>query len=238
MESDRRKRNRVYCSGDILINGEPCKAIDVSDGGLYVYTRGLCNSIKQRSMVEVTFPLRNNTDFTVKAIVKHKHTDVGMGLKFVDLDAEQKKILTKIIESAARQAEKTIVKRQIILLIEDNRMTREMYKSRLYMEGFSVIEARDGLEAIEALKTSRPALIVFDLNMEKIDGLKVLLILKASRRWRDIPVIVFSAHVTKEVVDKVVAAGADEFLPKMITSPRKLAATVKSVLGRNNGSRG
>jgi CheY-like chemotaxis protein len=63
-----------------------------------------------------------------------------------------------------------------------------------------------------------------------MDGVKVLMILKASPKWKSIPVIVLSSHGTKDVIDKVIAAGATEFLSKMITSPLKLSETIKNIL--------
>jgi CheY-like chemotaxis protein len=105
-----------------------------------------------------------------------------------------------------------------------------MFKNGLYMEGFSVVEAADGLTALDVLKTTTPDLIVFDLDMEKMDGVKVLMILKASPKWKEVPVIVLSSHGTKELIDKVIAAGAAEFLSKMITSPLKLSETIRKIL--------
>ena len=80
------------------------------------------------------------------------------------------------------------------------------------------------------LKKITPDLIIFDLYMEKMDGFKVLMILKSSPKWKDVPIIVFSSHGTQDVIDKVINAGADEFLLKMITSPSKLAQKAKAVL--------
>jgi PleD family two-component response regulator len=70
--------------------------------------------------------------------------------------------------------------------------------------------------------------------MEKMDGFKVLAILRESPQWKDIPVIVFSAKGTQDVMDKVIDAGAEEFLVKMMTSPAKLANTVKNVLEKKS----
>ena len=230
--SDKRRAKRIFCLGDVVINGELCKTIDISEGGMYVHA---CSPIEDKSIIDVTFPLRNKGNFTVKAIVRHNQPDVGMGLQFIDLDDKQKKMLHKIMEEVRRKTAKPACApavRKMILLIEDNKMSREMFKNGLYMEGFTVIEATDGVKAIELLKTTTPDLIVFDLNTEKMDGIKVLMILKASPKWKDIPVIVLSSHGTKDVIDKVLAAGADEFLSRMITSPLKLAETARIVLQR------
>ena len=66
--------------------------------------------------------------------------------------------------------------------------------------------------------------------MEKIDGFKVLAMLKTSDKWQDTPVVVFSSKSSQDTIDKVIDAGANEFLSKMMTSPAKLAETVQNLL--------
>jgi CheY-like chemotaxis protein len=228
--SEKRKEGRIYCSGDVLINGELCKTIDLSVGGVYVHTS---TSIKEKSIIDVTFPLKNKGALTIEAKVRHSQPGVGIGLQFIGLDSGQKKMLQQIVVEVTKKFASPVCSpdtRKVILMVEDNRMAREMYKNGLYMEGFSVIEATDGGAALELLKTTTPDLIVLDLNMGKMDGVKVLMILKASPKWKSIPVIVLSSHGTKDVIDKVMVAGATEFLSKMITSPLKLSETIKNIL--------
>ncbi len=78
-----------------------------------------------------------------------------------------------------------------------------------------------------------PDLIILDLYMKKMDGFKVLSILKLHPNWKEIPVIVCSAGGTQDVMQKVIDAGADEFLNKMVASPAKLVEVVKAVLNRD-----
>ena len=117
-----------------------------------------------------------------------------------------------------------------VLIVDDNDMTRRINKSKLMLDGFTVLEAIDGVEAIKILETKVPDVIVLDLHMEKMDGFKVLALLKGSPRWKDIPVIVFSARVTPLEIERAMSAGADEFLVKMTTSPAKLSERVKGIL--------
>jgi CheY-like chemotaxis protein len=62
-----------------------------------------------------------------------------------------------------------------------------------------------------------------------MDGIKLLTILKETPDWMNVPVIVCSGKGTKDVIQKVIDAGADEFLNKMITSPAKLVEVAKAV---------
>jgi PleD family two-component response regulator len=227
-EQEKRRKKRIYFAGSVLLNGKiKCNTIDVSEGGLYVYA---CTAFEANRVVEVTFLLKNKQSYIFKAKVRHSHPDIGMGLQFIDLNDDQKAVIKKIVENIVKKTDKASTKRKKILLIDDNTLTRQIHQNRLVMEGFAVIAAKDGIEAIQLLKKTTPDLIIFDLYMEKMDGFKVLMILKSSAKWKDVPIIVFSSHGTQDVIDKVITAGADEFLLKMITSPSKLAQKAKAVL--------
>jgi len=69
--------------------------------------------------------------------------------------------------------------------------------------------------------------------MEKMDGLKALSILKANPKWKELPVIVCSTSSTEDVMRKVVDAGADEFLNKVMTPASQLVDVVKTVLWKS-----
>ena len=107
-------------------------------------------------------------------------------------------------------------------------------KAALSKEGFFVIEASDGIEAMKLLVEQTPHLIILDLYMRGMDGLKVLSILKTDRKWQDLPVIVCSAHDTLGEKEKVMNAGADEFLSKKGTSPARLVESAKAILHKRS----
>jgi len=224
---ERRKYKRVPFHEDIQVDDiMQFKGIDISEGGLYVYTD---RSFTEGRVVEVTLPAKD-AKITVKARVQHNQPGIGMGLQFIELSDEQKATINEIIEASARRTSRIPDKRKKILLIEDNESSRKMSRNKLVQEGFAVIEARDGMEALTLLKEQQPDLIILDLYMEKMDGFKVLSILKITPEWKDLPVIVFSARGEQDVIEKVIHAGANEFLLKMLTTPAKLANTVKTVL--------
>ena len=79
-----------------------------------------------------------------------------------------------------------------------------------------------------------PDLLILDLHMMGMDGLKMLSLLKSDQKWKEIPVIVCSAHDTEEVKNRVLGAGAEGFMSKKGTSPAKLAQYAKSVLEMHN----
>ncbi|MBI1811496.1 MAG: response regulator [Nitrospirae bacterium] len=107
---------------------------------------------------------------------------------------------------------------------------RRMNKSKLILDGFTVLEARNGVEAIKILQAEHLDLAVFDLFMEPMDGFKLTALIRQMPQHKDIPVIVFSARSTPDVIEQAKNAGATIFLPKTITSPIKMSENVKKLL--------
>jgi CheY-like chemotaxis protein len=229
-QKNRRKRERIPFREDILIDGMMrVTSIDISEGGLF-----LCavQPFSINSVLGLSIPLKGKM-LTVKAKVQYCEPGIGMGVIFVNLNEEQKADIRGLIGSIATKSDVTGVKKKI-LLIEDSDTYRQELVSSLVQEGFSIIEASDGVEAVKYLAELSPDLIILDLYMEKMDGFKVLSILKLHPNWKEIPVIVCSAGGAEDVIQKVVEAGANEFLNKMITSPAKLAEVAKAVLTREH----
>ena len=80
------------------------------------------------------------------------------------------------------------------------------------------------------MKKEQIDLVVLDLYMDKLDGFRVLSIMRQNQEWKSIPVLVLSARSALAEVDKAVAAGATEFLVKMTTTPAKLSKRVRYYL--------
>jgi two-component system cell cycle response regulator DivK len=228
---EHRKEKRINIKKDVLIDNKVLfKGIDISRGGLYVYTD---TPFAENSVLNVTIPFKDKS-ITVKARVQHIQSGIGMGLKFIDQNDEQITLIQELIKSVMDESEKLIdsTKRKKILLVEQNDMSRMMHKNKLFMEGFSIIEAKNGIEALNLLKEHIPELIILDRTMEGIDGLKVLSILKLNPQWKDIPVIVCSDRADQGIVEEIIRSGADECLLKIMTPPSKLAETAKILLQR------
>jgi CheY-like chemotaxis protein len=80
-----------------------------------------------------------------------------------------------------------------VLVVDDDPTTREMLRRILTKRGWSVTEAADGADAISALGTMRPAVVILDLMMPGMDGFEVLDAMGREETWRDIPVVVITA---------------------------------------------
>ncbi len=224
---DQRRQERLPFKKDLTVNNAiTVKAIDISRGGLYIHTS---HPFEVGSIVEVDLPLRGET-FKVKAIIKHKQSAVGIGLMFIDMDPQQIEKIDQIIAYAKKIKPRRGTKKIKVLLVDDNQTIRKTLKNHLMSEGLYVIEAENGIDAINALNEHPVDIVVLDLYMDKMNGFKVLSIIKESPEWIDIPVIILSAKGTDDVLDKVFEAGADFFLLKMMTPPAKLVETIKNML--------
>ena len=120
--------------------------------------------------------------------------------------------------------------RKKILIVDDIPAVRLMFKNKLTFMGYTVREAGNGIEALQAIEKERPGLILLDIMMSVMDGLKFLQILRADDKLKGIRVVVISGKLDPVTVDKVSAYGVLEFLPKLSTTPNKLGDIVKHVM--------
>ncbi len=121
-----------------------------------------------------------------------------------------------------------------VLVVDDDVKTVELVKLYLNRDGYRVLVAYDGIEALRLARETRPDLIVLDLMLPGIDGLEVCRIL---RDESDVPIIMLTARTTDEDKLTGLGLGADDYISKPF-SPRELAARVRAVLRRLPGERG
>jgi len=121
--------------------------------------------------------------------------------------------------------------KETILIVEDEKDIVKMLDYNLKKEGYKVIVADDGEDALDLAKSKSPDLIHLDLMLPGLDGLEVCKELKNERKTRLIPVIMLTAKAQES--DKVVGLelGADDYVTKPF-SPRELVARIKAVLRR------
>ena len=115
-----------------------------------------------------------------------------------------------------------------ILIVDDDRKTVELVKLYLENDGYLVISAHDGQNAIDLTRQKTPDLVVLDLMLPRVDGIEVF---KVLRQESEVPIIMLTAKTTEE--DKLLGLniGADDYITKPF-SPREVLARVKAVLRR------
>ncbi|HRS98330.1 MAG TPA: response regulator, partial [Smithella sp.] len=105
------------------------------------------------------------------------------------------------------------------------------YLMRFLLEknGFAVVEARDGFEGIELAKKMKPRLILLDIQLPRMDGYAVARALKKSEDVRNIPIVAVTSYAMVGDREKVLEAGADDYLEKPI-DPDNFVETIKKFL--------
>lgn len=119
-----------------------------------------------------------------------------------------------------------------VLLVEDSKAIQQMYRNKLIMEQFAVVTADNGMEAIKALSLSKPDIILLDLMMPIMDGYKVLQVVKTDQKFKDIPVLVFSAKGQPEEVEKALSLGAAGYIVKSLTKPNEVVEKIRAALSQ------
>ncbi len=109
-----------------------------------------------------------------------------------------------------------------VLYAEDNEDNIYMLKKRLARQGYDVIIAKDGQEAVAMARTEGPVLILMDLDLPILDGWEATRRIKAAPKTRGIPVIALTSHAMTGDREKALAAGCDDYDTKPIEFPRLL----------------
>ncbi len=116
-----------------------------------------------------------------------------------------------------------------ILVVDDSAVIRKAVSHQLEAEGYLVMTASDGLEALKMASMEKPDLILLDYLMPKMDGLAVTKKLKSQLSTRFIPIIILTAKDEVESEVETIEAGADDYLTKPF-SPKRLQARVDRLL--------
>ena len=119
--------------------------------------------------------------------------------------------------------------RHTILLVEDEHSLRTVMRDLLERDGFTIIEADDGIEALDEIDRHAPDAVVLDLNLPRLDGYAVLARLRARPQTMHLPIIVLTAKNDEDNEVRVLEGGANDFLTKPFR-PRALSARLRALL--------
>jgi CheY-like chemotaxis protein len=121
-----------------------------------------------------------------------------------------------------------------VLVVDDNKVIRQLIRVNLELEGLEVVTASDGAECLEVVHQVRPDLVTLDVVMPRMGGLRTAALLRADPRTRDLPLAIISA-CTQYEVESGLDVGVDAFLAKPF-EPAELVELVRDLLQR--GRRG
>ncbi|MEU5170262.1 response regulator [Streptomyces mutomycini] len=118
-----------------------------------------------------------------------------------------------------------------VLVVDDNKVIRQLIRVNLELEGFEVVTAADGVECLDLVHEVRPDVITLDVVMPRLDGIQTAARLRADPRTGHLPVAVISACTPHEV-----AAGVDAFLAKPF-EPGEMVRMVRGLARRGERAR-
>ncbi len=117
-----------------------------------------------------------------------------------------------------------------MLVVDDNKVIRQLIRVNLELEGLEVVTASDGAECLDVVHQVRPDLVTLDVVMPRLDGLGAAARLRADPRTRDLPLVIISA-CTQYEVESGLEVGVDAFLAKPF-DPAELVSVVRTLVER------
>lgn len=158
---------------------------------------------------------------------------VEAGVKMVSEDRLLQELSAHVVTMATTLASPAKGEMKLILVVDDEPHIRELLRQVLEAEGYRVVEAVDGLEAVELAKRERPDLITLDVMMPRMSGYDAAAILKNDPLTRDIPIIVISIVRDEERGYRI---GVDRYMNKPVDS-RCLLKEIGALLTREGSSK-
>ena len=120
-----------------------------------------------------------------------------------------------------------------ILVIDDEQDLVEVVRFRLKANGYDVIVAYNGKDGLEKARTQNPALIILDLMLPEIDGYKICRMLKFDKKYKHIPIIIFTARAQEDDKKMGEQTGADAYVTKPF-EPDKLISIINEMLEKQS----
>jgi CheY-like chemotaxis protein len=117
-----------------------------------------------------------------------------------------------------------------VLVVDDNKVIRQLIRVNLELEGLEVVTAADGAECLDVVHQVRPDVVTLDVVMPRLDGLRTAARLRADPRTRDLPLAIVSA-CTQYEVESGLDVGVDAFLAKPF-EPAELVSLVRQLIER------
>jgi CheY-like chemotaxis protein len=123
-----------------------------------------------------------------------------------------------------------------LMLVEDDNNLREIYEARLQAEGYTIVSAKDGEEALVLAKAEKPDLIIADIMMPKISGFEMLDILRNTDEFKGVKIIMLTALGQNDDQQRANQLGADRYLVKSQVTLEDIVKAAYDLLNEDNAS--
>jgi len=234
-DTELRKKTRLRVKFRVLINGVlRADVLDISEGGMFIHTS---RPFPEGSEIGLSFkPRPGSSPVHVIARVQFLHTGIAIGVVFLNLGELDRALIKKFVDESRGEsghagggvAPDT---RKKVLIADASAPARMMFKNTLVLKGFAVTEATNSVDAIKAVGVGMPDLIIFDSMTEGMDGEKFMHMLRSHDEWKDVKVLLTSSNMNPDSIARLAVFGVAAILPKMTTTPKKLAEKVEEILG-------
>ncbi len=121
-----------------------------------------------------------------------------------------------------------------IMYVEDNPDNRMLVRRILLSQDYSLLEAKDGRDALNILKKERPDLILMDINMPDMDGYTLTAQIKAMPGFERVPILALTANVMRGDKEKTLEAGCDGYIQKPLDIDQLIREVERFLLRRTN----
>jgi chemosensory pili system protein ChpA (sensor histidine kinase/response regulator) len=134
-----------------------------------------------------------------------------------------------------RQELPAAVRDPMVLVVDDSLTVRRVTQRLLVREGYRVVTAKDGLDALERLAEERPAVLLSDIEMPRMDGFDLVRNVRADPRLRGLPVVMITSRIAQKHRDYAVELGVDHYLGKPYSEEELLSLVAGYVGAKTTG---
>ncbi|KPA10643.1 multi-sensor signal transduction multi-kinase [Candidatus Magnetomorum sp. HK-1] len=132
-------------------------------------------------------------------------------------------------DSEAFDAETIIFENAMIIIVDDDPVSRNLFRGYLRDQNIEIIEAQNGKEGIEMARLYRSDLILMDLRMPVMNGFEAIEIIKSDDQLKDVPIVIVTASVMKESENNILTSGCDGYLKKPVRKKELIAEMMRFI---------
>ncbi|WP_332060930.1 response regulator [Bartonella sp. CB74] len=116
-----------------------------------------------------------------------------------------------------------------VMIVEDNELNMKLFRDLVEASGYSTVETRNGLLALDLARSSMPSLILMDIQLPEVSGIDIIKQLKEDKELKSIPIVAVTAFAMKGDEERIRASGCEEYMSKPISVPHFIR-TIKRFL--------